>query len=59
LKKRCPSRYRKPPGHQIDITKIKPLHHIILKTISTVNKKRIQKVVRDENQITYKGKSAK
>jgi hypothetical protein len=29
LRKRCPFRCRKPPGHQIDMTKIKYLHSIL------------------------------
>jgi predicted nucleic acid binding AN1-type Zn finger protein len=33
--------------------------HIIVKTISTENKVRILKAVREKNQITYKGKTVK
>jgi hypothetical protein len=30
LRKRCPFRYRKPPRHQTDMTKIEPLHGVLL-----------------------------
>jgi hypothetical protein len=33
--------------------------HIIIKTISTENRERILKAVREKNQITYKGKPIK
>jgi hypothetical protein len=29
LKKVCPFRYRKPPGHQTDLTEIEPLQGIL------------------------------
>jgi hypothetical protein len=29
LKKSCPFKYRKPPGHQTDMTNIEPLHGIL------------------------------
>jgi hypothetical protein len=51
LRKGCPFRYRKPPGHQTDMTKIEPLH-IIVKTTSTKNKERILEAVGEKNQIT-------
>jgi hypothetical protein len=39
LKKVCPFRYRKPPGHQTDLTKIEPPpQHITIKTTSTENR---------------------
>jgi hypothetical protein len=42
------------------MTKIEPLIiKLIVKTISTENKERILKAVREKNQITYKGKSIK
>jgi hypothetical protein len=28
-RKRCPFRYRKPPKHQTDMTKIEPIHDIL------------------------------
>jgi hypothetical protein len=59
LRKRCPFRFRKPPGHLRDMTKIETLHGILVKTISTENKERILKFVREKNQITYKDKPIK
>jgi hypothetical protein len=44
---------RTPNGH--DKNRMSPWH-IIVKTISTENKERILKAVREKNQITYKGK---
>jgi hypothetical protein len=42
------------------MTKIEPLIiKLIVKTISTENKERILKAVREKNQITYKGKPIK
>jgi hypothetical protein len=39
------------------VTKIEqPPQHIIIKTISTENTERILKAVREEKQMTYKGK---
>jgi hypothetical protein len=35
FKKICPIRYWKPPGCQTDLTKIAPLHSIIIKTTGT------------------------
>jgi chromosome segregation ATPase len=32
LKKSCPFRYRKPPGHQTDLTKIEPPHSVLSST---------------------------
>jgi hypothetical protein len=29
MRKRCPFRYRKPPGHQRDMTKMETLHSIL------------------------------
>jgi hypothetical protein len=58
LRRRCPFRYRKPLGHQADMTKIKTLHRIF-KTINAENKERILKAVRQKNQITNKGKPTK
>jgi hypothetical protein len=48
-------RYRKPQGHQTDLSKIETPQHIITKTTSTENKERILKVVRERKQIMYKG----
>jgi hypothetical protein len=45
LRKNCPFKYRKPPGHQI-----------VLKTTSAENRERILKSVTEKKQITYKGK---
>jgi hypothetical protein len=58
LRKKCTSRYRNPPGYQTDQNRTSPCHSII-KTISTENKERILKAVREKNQITYKGKPIK
>jgi hypothetical protein len=53
-RKRIPSKCRKPQNrHNPNRTS---LWHIIVKTIITENKEIILKVVREENQITYKGK---
>jgi hypothetical protein len=41
------------------MTKIETLHGILVKTISTENKERILKFVREKNQITYKDKPIK
>jgi hypothetical protein len=47
LREICPFRYRKPPGHQIDLTKIElPYDILIIKTTSTENRERILKAVR-------------
>jgi hypothetical protein len=60
LRKLFPFRYKKPAGHQTDMTKNRAsLWHIIVKTISTENKERILKAAREKNQITYKGKHIK
>jgi hypothetical protein len=49
LRKFCPLRYRKLPGHQIDLTKIEPLQHILsLKTTKTENRERILKAIREK-----------
>jgi hypothetical protein len=62
LKKVCPFRYREPPGHQTDLTKvcliISPCH-IIIKTTSTENREKILKAVREKKQITCKSKPIK
>jgi hypothetical protein len=41
------------------LTKIDVPWHIIIKTISTENRERMLKVVREKKQITFKGKSIK
>jgi hypothetical protein len=51
LKNILPFRYRKPPRHQTNLTKIEPPHqHIIIKITSTEDKERILKSVREKNQ---------
>jgi hypothetical protein len=59
LKNSCPFRYRKPPEHQTELTKIESLQHIVVKTTSTENRERTLKAVREKKQITYKGKPIK
>jgi hypothetical protein len=54
LRKFCPFRYRKPPGHQTDLTKIES--HIIIYTANTEKRKNIEGYEREKKQITYKGK---
>jgi hypothetical protein len=58
LRKFCTFRYRKPPGHQTDLTKIEP-RYIIIKATSTENRERVLKFVRKRKQITYKDKPIK
>jgi hypothetical protein len=41
-----------------DQNRTSPLH-VIVKTVTTVNKERILKVIRGKNQITYKGRPIK
>jgi hypothetical protein len=63
LKKVCPFRYRKPPGHQTKLTKIEPLHSMLsLKHLSQTTDKhreRILKAVGEKIQIMYEGKPIK
>jgi hypothetical protein len=59
LRKIFPLRYRKPPGHQTDLTKITSPWHIIIKTTDIEKRERILKAVREKKQITYKGKPIK
>jgi hypothetical protein len=56
LRKSYPFRYRKPPGHQTDSTKIEPPCVVLS---NTENRERILKAVREKNQIIYKGKPIK
>jgi hypothetical protein len=56
----CSFRYRNPPGHQTDLTKIEPPHGILsLKQQAQRNRERILKAVREKKQITYKSKPIK
>jgi hypothetical protein len=57
LRKRSPSRYRRPLELHTDKTKIDSLHSmLLLKTLSTENNERILKAIREKHQVTYKGK---
>jgi hypothetical protein len=46
-RKFCPFRYRKPPGHQTDLTKIEHPHNILSLKQQAQNRERILKAVRD------------
>jgi hypothetical protein len=59
LRKSCLFRYRKPPGHQAALTKIEPLHGLLLLKLLTENTERMLKVVRERKKITHKGKPMK
>jgi hypothetical protein len=49
LRNFCPFRYRKPPGHQTDLSKIEPPHGILsLKQQATENREIILKAVREK-----------
>jgi hypothetical protein len=60
LRKICPFRRRKPPGHQTDLTKIEALHGILsLKQLAQKTEKKILKAAREKKQKSYKGKPTK
>jgi hypothetical protein len=57
LRKFCPFRCRKPPGHQTDLAKIEP--PIAYYYTCTKNRERILKAIREKKQITFRVKSIK
>jgi hypothetical protein len=60
LRKICPFRYRKPPGHQTDLTKIEPLYSILsLKELPQRTEKKWLKAIREKKQTIYTGKLIK
>jgi hypothetical protein len=59
-RKICPFRDRKPPGHQIDMTKTKLLHSILLlKQLAQRTKQRVLRSVKEKKQTTYKDEPIK
>ena len=48
--------YKKPKEHQIDWTRRKFSHYIIVKTLNAQNKEKILKTVRGKGQVPYKGR---
>jgi hypothetical protein len=59
LEKTMPIQVQKASEHQTDLTKIELTHDIVIKITSTETRERILKAVREEKQITYKGKPIK
>ena len=51
--------YKKSTEHQIDQTRKKFSHHIIIKTLDTQNKRTMLKAARERGQVIYKGRPAR
>jgi hypothetical protein len=59
MRKRSPCRYRRSLTPQRQGQNTNSSQHIIAKTLSTENKKRILKEAREKYQVTYKSKSVR